>query len=61
MAKGFVGDYRVNDPVAHLNGLQAVLQGRETGAAAPIGLTDDPGDEGELMSCESSFKEDGSP
>jgi hypothetical protein len=35
MAKGADGDYRIQNPIAHLNGLQALLENREPGSASP--------------------------
>jgi hypothetical protein len=37
MAKGAGGDYCIQNPVAHLNGLQALLESREPGSASPQG------------------------
>jgi hypothetical protein len=34
MAKGGDGDYHIQDPIAHLNGLQAILLHTERGAAS---------------------------
>jgi hypothetical protein len=40
MAKGADGDYQIKNPVAHLNGLQAVLEAKEaraiTNANGPV-------------------------